>query len=237
MTALNLEAFCAAARDAEATRYRIMHEFKRIDEQFARSRLYPHLALLINLYSNLNAIVSSESAVRDMMSKTVKGVDLETRRLLYEYDEPENSHIANVTGLIHWAMPILKQKIDEGRTIYEFVERNLTLSVVGLLPRYQAEGYVFVPDAREQRCHLLRYELSLYTSSDERYRQLKTVFVRTVQTTAVQRSPGTLKMELVRQFPDLPNPATYSFATELDFPFVETIYPVAKRKLLHNLAA
>ncbi len=237
MAALNLEAFCAAARDAEATRYRIMHEFKRIDEQFARSRLYPHLAVLIDLYGNLNAIVSSENAVRDMMSKTMKGVDLETRRLLYEFDEPENSHIANVRSLIHWAMPILKQKIDEGRTIYEFVERNLTLNVVGLLPRYQAEGYVFVPDAREQRCHLLRYELSLYTSSDEHYRQLKTVFIRTVQTSRVLRSPGALKLELLREYPDLPNPATYSFATELDFPFVETIYPVAKRKLLQNLAA
>jgi hypothetical protein len=40
---------------------------------------------------------------------------------------------------------------------------------------------------------------------------------------------------LIAEHRELPNPATYLCQTELDFPFQETILPVAKRKLLRRL--
>ena len=42
-------------------------------------------------------------------------------------------------------------------------------------------------------------------------------------------------LELIEANRDLPNPATYLFETDLDFPFNETILPVAKRKFLRGL--
>ena len=49
--------------------------------------------------------------------------------------------------------------------------------------------------------------------------------------------PEALKIDLIKEFPELPNPATYSFNIEVDFPFNETILPIAKRKLIRRLAA
>jgi hypothetical protein len=46
-----------------------------------------------------------------------------------------------------------------------------------------------------------------------------------------------LKLGLINKFPDLPNPVLYKIETDIDFPFIETVLPVAKRKLIQQLAA
>jgi exonuclease V gamma subunit len=52
----------------------------------------------------------------------------------------------------------------------------------------------------------------------------------------VDPSPQAIKLDLVEERRDLPNPATYFFETQLDFPFEETMLPVAKRKLMRYLS-
>ncbi|MBK7032936.1 MAG: hypothetical protein IPH49_06685 [Ignavibacteria bacterium] len=47
--------------------------------------------------------------------------------------------------------------------------------------------------------------------------------------------PEDLKLALVEQHQDMPNPATFLMDSDLDFPFDETILPVAKRKLMRRL--
>ena len=52
----------------------------------------------------------------------------------------------------------------------------------------------------------------------------------------IKRLPETIKQEIIKERTDLPNPATYHLDTELDFPFSETIMPVAKRKMISHIA-
>jgi hypothetical protein len=82
-----------------------------------------------------------------------------------------------------------------------------------------------------------RYECSLFLSGNEKYRALKTEFVKSEKQEIIHRTPESIKHELIKERQDLPNPATYICITDLDFPFTETIFPVAKRKLMSLIAS
>ncbi len=92
-----------------------------------------------------------------------------------------------------------------------------------------------LPDPQKQKLHILQYTLSVFTQAKERFRSLKTAHVKSIAQRGVFLSPQSIKLELLSEKRDLPNPATYFFATTLDFPYESTILPVAKRKLMHYL--
>ena len=49
-------------------------------------------------------------------------------------------------------------------------------------------------------------------------------------------SPELIKHYLINTYKDFPNHAAFVCETDLDFPFNESIFPVAKRKLVDLLA-
>jgi hypothetical protein len=77
--------------------------------------------------------------------------------------------------------------------------------------------------------------VSLYSSEHERYRRLKTTHIGEVSQRIVHSTPESIKLNLLALYHDLPNPATYVCETDLDFPYNETILPVAKRKLMAQM--
>lgn len=79
--------------------------------------------------------------------------------------------------------------------------------------------------------------MSLFSTADNPLRTLKSKLVDLISLqTSEAYNPLDIKHNLIEKFPELQNPATYYFETSIDFPFVETILPVAKRKLVRTLA-
>ena len=79
--------------------------------------------------------------------------------------------------------------------------------------------------------------MSLFSSGKVKYRSLKTEFVKSTKQGEIIRTPEEIKQELIKERKDLPNPATFLLDSDLDFPFAETILPVAKRKMISHIAA
>lgn len=235
MSKLDLGMFIHAAQDFEASQYRILAELKRIQANFSHNRIYPDLAQLIDLYTSLTTVAQSSEGLREALPKRIQDIDLEHKKIVYERLESNRDSFALIEELIHWALPKIQRAIEEGKTMYEFVDENMAVEVVGILPTYLEEGYCFVPDNKEQKIYLIRYEVSIFTSADERYRSLKTTVMETLSGQNIRASIQSVKMDLIQRYRDLPNPATYNVETELEFPFDETILPVAKRKLIQHL--
>lgn len=225
MPALDL-AFFTGIRDEEGSRYRILGGLQEIRRAFASNRVYPHLADLIHLRAALRRLVEASEPLRPRGS--LKGLDLDEGALRYE--RPEGA-AAPFDALVVWAMPKIEDAIEEGRAIFDFVEERTAVEAVGIVPSYQDEGYLLVPDGRALR--VVRYGVSLFTRADERFRSLRTASLDDAPAAA---PPHELKRLLTARYPELPNPATYRVATDLDFPVDETMLPVAKRKLLQYLA-
>lgn len=225
MPALDL-AFFTGARDEEWSRYRVLGGLQEVRRAFAGNRVYPHLADLIHLRAALRRLAEASEPLRPR--GPLSRIDLEEGTL--RYDEPEHG-APPFEALVAWAMPQIEAAIEEGRAIFDFVDERTAVEAVGIVPSYQDEGYLLVPDGDVLR--VVRYGVSLFTRADERFRSLRTASLEAAPAAA---PPHELKRLLTARHPDLPNPATYRVATDLDFPVDETMLPVAKRKLLQYLS-
>ncbi len=234
---LSLDNFLSAGADAEFAHYQILGFLKRYSDDFNRNRLYPNLSELIALKRSLEAVVSGKSKLLNDLPQNLKEIDLVNKRLVFETPEIPCTPLDRVIELIRWALPFIEEAIAEGMQIYDFVEDNLAIKEVGIIPFYHDEGYCLVPDNKASLLHLIHFSLALYGSDTEKYRTLKTKILKTLEQTLVKKAPESIKMELIEEYQELPNPATFVCETDLDFPFAETIFPVAKRKLMVRLAA
>jgi hypothetical protein len=219
----------------ERTRFEILGGLQKIRSNFHHNKIYPDLAMLIDLHTSLQTITDNAETLQRKYPRTLKEIDFEERKLIYNDVPIHDDNFDSIRELIDWAMPYIQTAMEEGATMFEFVEENLSLEVVGILPSYLEEGYAFVPDNASGVLHVIRYEVSIFTGASEQYRSLKTTLVKSVPRLTILQPAQKLKLELLQEYPELPNPATYSFDTDLDFPFQETILPVAKRRLLRHL--
>lgn len=232
---LDIELFTHLQSDLEATQYKVLAGLKRISEDFKKNKIYPHLSHLIDLHRTLSDILSSLQELRSEFPKRIKKIDFVNEEIEHEVVFVAGSDLTKVEDLIEWALPLIEAKIDEGKAIYEFVEEEIKLEEVGIVPDYTDEGYFFVPDNEESKLLLYQYEVTVFESSDDDYRALKTAFLKALQQGMAQLSPNSIKLDLISEYKKLPNPATYAFNTDLYFPFRETIFPITKRKLLQQL--
>jgi hypothetical protein len=236
MRPLSLETFVAGARDMETKQYEVLHGLKQFYSEYHRNRLYPGLAELIDLWAALDDFIQKKKDIQNRLPHRLKELDFENRKLVFESIDT-NADLERVSDLIVWALPLIKLAIDEGMSIYNFVDAHMAIEGVGILPMYREEGYWFVPDNRASLLHLLRYEASLFTSATGRFRALKTQLLDSVKQACIRHSPESIKLGLIEKYRDLPNPATYVCETDLEFPYNETILPVAKRKLMSAVFA
>ncbi len=235
---LDLDVFTQVADDFEKRQYYVLGSLKQVREEFQQNRLYPHLAELIQLSTNLQKILNGFDSVEKNGPKKLKSIDLKEKKVEFESVLPDQLDLTAVKEFITWAQPLITEAIEEGISIYEFVEENLNMDLVGIQPTYIDEGYFFLPNHDSGALQLFRYEMSIYVNADERFRSLKTTLIKTMNDGLMaQKSPGTIKLDLIREYRDLPNPATYAFHTPLEFSFSSTLFPVAKRKLLKSLVS
>ncbi|WP_456425594.1 hypothetical protein [Rhodocaloribacter sp.] len=236
MSRLSLDLFLSAGADFEGAQYRILDRLKRIRGAFSRNIIYPHLGELVEVYGALKRLLGSLDDLQKSLPGVLKGIDPETHEVLFEKPELGTGHMGLIEDLIQWALPLIQDAIEEGRTIFEFVEDHLYLEEVGLVPSYVEEGYLLVPDRRSRCLYILQYNLSIFTSAEERFRSLKTTHVKTIEYEGIAVAPQVVKLDLLAERRELPNPATYFIETVLDFPYEPTVLPIAKRKLLRHLS-
>lgn len=236
MQKLSLDTFLTAGPDLEANQYHILHALQGYHVEFVHNRLYPALAELIELATVLQSLLDRRAGIASHIPRKIKSLDLKNKQIIFEQPSFETENSARVFELIEWALPKINSLIEEGMRIHDFVAENVQVQEVGILPMYRDEGYYFVPEPAAHRLHLMRYQVSLFEAGEERYRSLKTRLVDSIAQPLVHQSPESIKLRLIEQFPDLPNPATFICETDIEFPFAQTVFPIAKRKLMARLA-
>ena len=232
---LSIDLFTRVQDDAEKRKYLILAELKRISSEFQYFKIYPDLSELVQIYRTLNEIVGRLTDLRNKFPKRISKIDWVNQSIEHEVVFVDGTDLSAVEGLIEWALPNIKSVIDEGVSIYEYVDEDLSVEHVGIVPGYLDEGYFFLPDNTKRKLNLFRFEVSIFKSSDDKYRSLKTRFLKDLEQGSAKLSPGTIKLNLIRDEKELPNPATFVFDTRLDFSFDQTIFPVAKRKLMQTI--
>lgn len=220
--------------DFEYKKYILLAYLQDIKRNFNDSKLYPFLSDLVFHYQNLVSIKESKELLHESFPKTISKADFKKLKITYEKIVQDDQVMAEIEETLCYAIPLVKNTIEGGKELFEFVEQNLEISPIGLTPLYTNEGYIFLQIDKKSEVMIYRYQTSVFTNSSEQYRSINTTFVSAV-TKSISNTLENIKVNLAKQFAFLPNPASYLVHSKLHFPVSHTLLPVAKRMLIRQL--
>jgi len=193
--------------DEEYQRYRLLAYLKHVQVAFFAQRLYPPLSDLIESYEELRSLAQAQQTTAALEDST---------DTLYR--------------IIQFAIPKLEESIQEGQQIYDLIARHLQVEVVGLIPLYKAEGYLFLRRGGEKVVRAYRYEIRPIQDKEG----LVGIRLEPVEefVFSILATPFTILRErLLKAHKDLPTPLTLVVESPLEVPLQETLLPIIKRNL------
>jgi hypothetical protein len=193
--------------DEEYQRYRLLAYLKHVQVAFFAQRLYPPLSDLIESYEELRSLAQAQQTTAVLEDST---------DTLYR--------------IIQFAIPKLEESIQEGQQIYDLIARHLQVEVVGLIPLYKAEGYLFLRRGGEKVVRAYRYEIRPIQDKEG----LVGIRLEPVEefVFSILATPFTILRErLLKAHKDLPTPLTLVVESPLEVPLQETLLPIIKRNL------
>lgn len=252
--------------DPEKAQYEVLAELQKVDKAFENDRLFPYLAQLVDGVRSLHAVKEDREQKRERMQDNQDMVDIDWEKGIvqrdpvsdrpfekqdadYDPDLPQLDSVEKVESvfwLTDFAIENMCSLIEYGKTVYESVSSNIEIATVGIVPSYQAEGYMLIPNLQADELTIQRYELgrveqmdslqSMVSESgdDEVKFVLKTRRVKTIARSPTMPIHNEIKSDLIERRPDLPNPATFYFEVGETAPFEDTLLPIAKREFLRQ---
>jgi hypothetical protein len=221
--------------DFEYKKYLLLAYLKTVKESFGRVELYPFLADLVFHYRNLMAVKENKALIRESFPKEISLEEFKKLELSYREMVEDDSIMSELESIIDFAIPQIKDSLQEGTIIYEYVESNFEISPVGVTPLYANEGYLFVTQPPEKETNVYRYQVSIFEDSKEQLRSLNTQFVESINKSMVNTYER-IKLDLIKRYKDMPNPAAFLVLSRLKVPFTETLMPIAKRLFVKHIS-
>jgi hypothetical protein len=221
--------------DFEYKKYQLLAYLQKVKNSFNRVELYPFLSDLVFHYRNLKSINDNKELIQEAFPKEISLEKIKSLELTYRKIIEDDAIMKEIEEIINFSIPKVKFHLDEGSTIYEYVESQCEISPVGLSPLYAHEGYLFISQPPQKEADVFRYQITIFEQSNETLRGINTRFIYTTER-SLANSFEQIKLKLIREFTDIPNPSTYLITTKLKFPFEATLMPVAKRLLVIHLA-
>ncbi len=219
--------------DLEYKSYVLLAYLQDVCNAFEVNTLYPHLADLVEHYNALINIRKEHERLESQFPKELKSIRPNFQLEYEKMGMPET--LEEIIEIIDYAIPLMEKRLNEGKKIYEDIERSIHISSVGLLPLQTDEGYLLVMNGNEPETQVYNFNITLFQDSRGKYRAIHTSFLADYKRT-LSNTPEQIKLELLRLNRKLPNPATLAVESEMKLPFHETLFPIAKRAVVKYLA-
>ena len=221
--------------DFEYKRYVLLAYLQHVGKNFNESKLYPFLSELLHHYSHLLNLKKNKQMMSDHFPREIDQSGLKNFTLRFKSMLEDPACLEEVNQIIEFALPLMKTHLLEGKELYDFVESQLEINPVGLLPLYRDNGYLFVRNSSEPNAFIYEYQLTLFENANEKYKGLKTSMLKEVGLSPFY-TYNNVKLELIKEKKHLPNPAAYVIESRLHFPVTETLLPVCKRLLIQYIS-
>jgi len=221
--------------DFEYKKYLLLAYLQEAKKQFGHVKLYPTLADLIKQHQRLEAFKKEHSSLREAFPKKLTGADLTEAKLIYDQIQEDGELMKELESIVEFAIPQLWKQIEEGKSIYDFIEQNLEIEPIGIRPIYQREGYAFLSYDKTNDIYIYRYKVSLFENSMDTFRGILLDFVKKVSRSLVN-TVEKIKLDLSKHYRELPNPATWRIHSRHQVPLQESLVPISKRLLLQHVS-
>ncbi len=221
--------------DLEYKKYLLLAYLQEVDAQFKEVKLYPPLADLIHHYSKLQKFSENKEQLKAAFPKTLQAPDFKEMKLKYKPDHIDDDVMRQLEEIVEYCLPQLKSYIEEGKSIYDFLEKETKIEPVGLSPIYQKEGYALLSLEKSKDVYIYRYRVTLFQNSVDSFKGIVMKFIQRVSHSLVNTIEQ-IKLDLIKCYQDLPNPATYRIHSHHQIPMQESFLPISKRLLLKTVA-
>lgn len=222
--------------DFEYKKYVLLGYLQEVAKSFDANKLYPCFSDIIEHYKNVVLIKNNKENLSSSFHKHLSRIDLSNLQLVYEHLEKNNSFMDELEQIIDFSIPQFEQYLQEGKKIYTFIEQSISIQPIGVLPLRTDEGYMLIKDGKKAETNVYQYNITLIQEPNERFRGIQTQYVRSFSA-SLRNSFDGIKTDLIKTYKELPNPATFAFESELEFPLAESFLPVAKRSLIQYMVA
>ena len=220
--------------DFEYKKYILLAWLQSVETDFRAVQLYPALGELIAHYRRAVQLRQSKSDLAALFPKHLKGFEKGTLEPVFEPAMDDDEMMQSLERILEFSIPRFEEYLNDGKNIYEFIERGIEMTPVGIVPLRTSEGYLFLSQGKENT-RVYSYEMTIYTDHESPLRTLRTQFISDWKS-SISNSFAMIKSELVRNIQELPNPAVYAAVSDKTIPVDTAFLPIAKRMLLRTLS-
>ena len=161
--------------------------------------------------------------------------DFDALKLTYEKMVKDDYVMQEIEQIITFSLEKMNPALQQGKEIYDFVETRLLIDPIGVLPLIADFGYLFIRNGDEKGLHVYEYTITVFEGKDDQFRGISTSYIANYSLSFVH-TPESIKIDLITSRKQLPNPAVYQVACNLNFPLRQTLLPVAKRSLVKYIS-
>lgn len=219
--------------DFEYKQYVLLAYLSEVEKAFEKTELYPHFSELIEHYKNAKIIKEQQSALAESFPKKLLGFNKETLEPEFERLINDSDLMQEILQIVEFSLPKFEYYLKEGKKIYDFIESHTQISPVGIIPLNNDFGYILLNDASPET-YVYSYEIKLFEKAEDKYRGVYTQYVSSF-TKNFKNDFEFIKSQLIKEFKNWSNPATYAIETDLKLPFTATFLPIAKRLLVKTV--
>jgi hypothetical protein len=220
--------------DFEYKKYMLLAYFSEVNNNFEKNLLYPNFSEIIEHYKNVVSIKETKKMISDSFPSRLQKIDLESFNLEYEKVIKDDGLLSELEQIIDYSIPKFEFYLNEGKKIFDFIEKQINISAVGVVPLNSDYGYFFLNNA-DKTTYVYEYCTTIFEGPEDKYKGLQTTFISTYQknfTTTYEF----IKSDLIKKKRELPNPATYALESALKVPFDQALLPIAKRMLMRQIS-
>jgi hypothetical protein len=235
MRSLGINWFIEGYIDFEHKKYVLLDYLQEINRHFDRSRLYPNLTDLIFHYNNLVSFKDNKTHLQQAFPQRLTKADIDAVKLTYQKIVQDDNSMREIEQIIAYAIAKMDPALKTGKEIYDFVERNLNIEQIGVVPLVPYSGYFSLRNGDEKGHWVYEYNITIFESKDEKYRGINTRFVDRYEQN-LTTTPESIKSDLIYRYKHLPNPAVYHVESGITFPLEETLLPIVKKSLVKYIS-
>ena len=221
--------------DAEYQKYVVMAYLQTVRQNFTEDKLCPDLPDLRSHYIDGIRFSRGKGTLNAAFPKRVSGVTGPPPRIEYKSEVVEPAFMAEMDAIMEFALPRFQQMLTEGQQRWADIVGSLTLAPVGLMPICPEEGYLLLCATNQSEAQVYQFSLTLYSDQEPGGRIVQLRYVEAVRTSFVNTFEN-IKLDLIRRYRQLPNPATYRLETSRTYPVHETLLPIARQLLAQAVA-
>lgn len=235
MNSLSINTIINPEQDSELTTYKILGTFKEYLANIRKNKIYPALSEMVGLAVRLEnlkkSLIKPENSNDDLFI-------LDEEISIYGELQPAENYSDDTddsSAFIDWIISQLNPILDEGIAVYDFVDQNMELKLINGDPLCKEEGFLIIPDNQTSVLNIFKFNCILFNSVNFPERSIKTEFIQSIP--GIDADNNRIQYSSILDNIGNTTLPVYICESELDFPYEETMYQIARKKLLSILSA